>query len=116
MTRPEPAVPSESPPLKADEPNATASNALPLIGADARTRSGRNGAATVLRHKAERRTERLEEIRAQIAAGTLVIRQMTVADHEAASQSARRTGARNAARVKLARKLRGREPDRRTRE
>jgi hypothetical protein len=41
----------------------------------------------LLRHKGERRAVRLNEIRAQIADGTLVVRQMSDAEHKAASQA-----------------------------
>jgi len=36
------------------------------------------GRETELRHKEERRVEKLRDIRAQIASGTLVVRQMTL--------------------------------------
>jgi hypothetical protein len=57
---------------------------------DARTRSAQKGAATVKRHKEEQRVERLVQMRAQIADGTLVIRQMTVAQLKAAGEAVRR--------------------------
>jgi hypothetical protein len=47
-----------------------------------RTRAATKGAATARRHKEERRADRLDEIRRQIADGTLVIRRMTP-QHEA---------------------------------
>ena len=47
------------------------------------------------------RDERLAEIRAQIADGTLLVRHMTAAEHEAALEAARR--ARAARRVRRAR-------------
>jgi hypothetical protein len=40
-------------------------------------------AATVQRKKDERRAECLSQIEAQIADGTLVVRQMTIAEHQA---------------------------------
>jgi hypothetical protein len=58
---------------------------LPLPAATTLSSPAQKAAATVLRHKDERRAERLREIRAQIADGTLVIRQMTDAEHETAS-------------------------------
>lgn len=56
----------------------------------ARTRSAQKGAATVKRHKEEQRVERLLDMRAQIADGTLVVRQMTVAQFKAAGEAVRR--------------------------
>lgn len=67
-------------------------------GSDIRTRSAVKAAATVRRHREERRAESLDQIRDQIAAGTLVVRQMTPAQRQAASEAARLTQARNEAR------------------
>ncbi len=62
---------------------------------DARSRSAVKAAETVRRHQAERRADSLDQIRQQTAAGTLVVRQMTVAEHKAALQAVRRVQARN---------------------
>lgn len=52
------------------------------------------GRITELRHKQERRTERLENINAQVAAGTLHIRQMTAQEREALPAPAERPSRR----------------------
>jgi hypothetical protein len=70
----------------------------PLVAGEAPISSAQKAAATLRRHKDERREDSLQQIRAQTADGTLVVRQMTVAQHEAASQAARQTLARNEAR------------------
>jgi hypothetical protein len=62
--------------------------------------SGQKAAATARRHKEERRAESLHQIKVQTADGTLVVSQMTTAQHEAASETARETFARNQARGK----------------
>jgi hypothetical protein len=51
-------------------------------------------AATAQRRKEERRAANIAEIRARIADGTLVLGQMTVAQHEAASQADRESRAK----------------------
>jgi hypothetical protein len=56
------------------------------------------GAATMRRREQERRATRLDDMRVQIADGSLVIRQMSVAEHETAQQVASDAGARNQAR------------------
>jgi anti-sigma28 factor (negative regulator of flagellin synthesis) len=58
------------------------------------------GAATLRRHREEQRADKLAQIRAQIADGTLVVRQMTVAQHDEASRADRRTLAENQERRK----------------
>jgi hypothetical protein len=63
-------------------------------------------AITTMRRKQERRDERMREIRAQTADGTLVIRQMTPAQHDAAGEVARQTRSRIEARAQ-ARRTRG---------
>jgi hypothetical protein len=68
------------------------------VADDARSRAGAKAAATLRRHKEERRVDSLSQIRAQIAAGTLVVRQMTPKQQEAASEAARQAQARNEAR------------------
>ncbi|HEY5318416.1 MAG TPA: hypothetical protein VIJ20_10575 [Solirubrobacteraceae bacterium] len=86
----------------------------PSTAGRARTRSAaqaaQKGAATVRRHQKERRTADLEHMRAQIADGTLVIRQMTLAQHDIALQAARSARARGEARVRSNRALRIGEP------
>ena len=62
------------------------------------TATARKTAATVLRHKEERRAESLAEIQAQTDAGTLVIRQMSKTEQAAASEVARETRRRNESR------------------
>src|ERR1700721_1977892 len=57
--------------------------------------SGQKAAATARRHKEERRAESLHQIKVQTADGTLVVSQMTTAQHEAASETARETFERN---------------------
>ena len=48
------------------------------------------GRATFWRHREMARTERLEEMQAQIADGTLIVRQMTAPEKRAASKDAER--------------------------
>jgi hypothetical protein len=67
----------------------------------ARSRSSTKAAATVRRRKEERRSDQLREIGLQIADGTLVVRHMTVAQHEEASEAGRQASERMEARVKL---------------
>jgi len=81
-----------------NEPNVMIPKAPAPLAGDVRSRAAAKAAQTSLRHKQDRRTEMLEQIRAQLADGTLVVRQMTVAQHAAASQAASRTLARNQAR------------------
>lgn len=66
---------------------------------DSRSRAALKGAETQRRHEQERRTESLEDIRSQIADGTLVVRQMTAAQRKAATKAAGRARARNEAGV-----------------
>jgi hypothetical protein len=91
--RKEPAISIES-----STPNPDQTGVSPLVAAEVPISSAQKAAATLRRHKDERRADSLREIRAQTAAGTLVVRQMTVAQHAAASQAARQTLARNEAR------------------
>jgi GTP cyclohydrolase III len=86
------------------------SNALPLLDGDAPRSASQKRAATLLRQKDERRADSLDQIRAQIADGTLVVRHMTVVEHKAASQTARGTLARNEARREHAKALYNRDP------
>jgi len=98
-------MPSQSPTPNTDQANVTISTALPLLAGDPPTSPAQKAAATLLRHKEERRAHSLDQIRTQIADGTLVVRQMTVAQHKAASQAARGTLARNEARLEHTRAL-----------
>jgi hypothetical protein len=65
------------------------SNKPPRLDEQQRSRSAAKTAATVRRRKEERRTDKLDQIQDQIADGTLVVRQMSAAEHEAASEVAR---------------------------
>jgi hypothetical protein len=76
----------ESSTPNADQANLRTSDVVQLLAGDARSRSAAKGAATLLRHKAEQRADRLSQMRAQIADGTLVVRQMTTAQRMAAPQ------------------------------
>lgn len=78
-TRRELAMPSES-----SIPNTQDANAS--MSSEARVASAQKGAATVRRHKQDRRDESLRHIRAQIADGTLVVRQMTAAERGSGSR------------------------------
>lgn len=83
-------MPSQVSTSKADQPNLRISHAPPPV-ADARPAlSGiAKGVATVQRRKEERRTDKLEQIRAQIADGTLIVRQITAAEDKTGSPAAR---------------------------
>jgi hypothetical protein len=93
-------MPSKSAATNDIQADATSSNALRGAG-DARTRSAVKGAATVRRHKEEQRADSLALIRAQIADGTLVVRQMSATEHTTACQTASRARARSEARRKV---------------
>jgi hypothetical protein len=97
---------SELPIPSSEEPKATNGRA-PALAGDPRTRaaSAHKGAATIRRHKEEQRADRLDEIRGQIANGSLVVRQMTEAEHTAALHLATDARARNEARRTLIRAL-----------
>lgn len=74
-------MPSQVSTSKADQPNLRISHALRSVaGAEPALSGIAKGVATVQRRKAERRTDKLEQIRAQIADGTLIVRQVTAAD------------------------------------
>ena len=79
---------TDSPRLDAGKAHVTLPNALRFLTADTSLSRAQKGAATLLRHKDERRAASLDQIRAQIADGTLVVRQMTDAERKAASQTA----------------------------
>jgi hypothetical protein len=76
------------------------SDPSPSGGADGPPTSAQKSAATLRRHKQQRRAESLDDIRRQTADGTLVIRQMTAEQHDAASEDARQTRTRNDSRTK----------------
>lgn len=65
-----------------------------------RSATAKKTAATVLRHKEERRAESLRHIRTQTDDGSLVIRHMSDEEQAAASQVARTTRTRNEARTR----------------
>lgn len=73
-----------------DQANVTTSKTPQSLSAAARNRAAAKGVATSQRHRQERRAESLAEIQAQIADGTLVVRQMTTAERRAASGAGRR--------------------------
>jgi hypothetical protein len=75
-------------------------NTSPRVDEQRRSRSAAKTAETVRRRKAERRTDKLDQIQDQIADGTLVVRQMTASEHEAAFEAARQRLARTEARRK----------------
>jgi hypothetical protein len=66
----------------------------------AKSATANKTAATVLRHKEERRAESLEHIRTQTDDGSLVIRHMSEEEQAVASQAARTTRTRNEARTR----------------
>jgi hypothetical protein len=77
-------MPSES--SIPNTPTPQASGSTENTGSDGPVSSAQKGAATVRRHKQEQRAESLRLIRAQISDGTLVVRQMTVAERASASK------------------------------
>ena len=77
-------MPSTSTPL-ADEADVTIQQAARTPTASTGSRAAAKGAATVRRRAQERRASSLADIRAQIAAGTLIVRQMTPAERSAGS-------------------------------
>ncbi len=85
---------------KSTPPGAVPTATGPPTSDGAPANSGQKAAATARRHKEERRAESLHQIKVQTADGTLVVSQMTAAQHEAASETARETFARNQARGK----------------
>jgi len=82
-------------------PNSALAHTLPLTAQDARIGSSQRAAVTVRRHKEEARAAKLTDIRAQIADGTLVVRQMTITEHRAASRAASRSRSQHQARRKV---------------
>jgi hypothetical protein len=97
-------MPSKSSTLDGDRANPSRPNAPGLLGGDERTRAAKKALKTRRRHLEARRADRLAEIRVQIANGTLVVRHMTAAEREAASEAARQTRARNEGRRNLTRR------------
>jgi hypothetical protein len=91
-------MPTGSSTPKPDSPAGTTPEGTHAVLDDARSRAGAKAAATLRRHKEERRVASLSQIQAQIAAGTLVVRQMTPEQQEVASEAARQAQARNEAR------------------
>lgn len=83
---------------RANRDDLTTLDPLRLPAGEKRTRAAQKGAATARRHSEARRADTLAEMRAQIANGTLIVRQMTAEQHRAAAQAACRTLARNKAR------------------
>jgi hypothetical protein len=80
-------------------PSATEKSSTSPAGNE-RSATAKKTAATVLRHKEERRAESLAHIRSQTDEGTLVIRHMSDDEQAAASQVARTTRTRNEARTR----------------
>lgn len=72
----------------------------PATTGDGRSSTAKKTAATVLRHKEERRAESLAHIQTQTDDGSLVIRHMSEEEQAAASQAARLTRTRNEARTR----------------
>jgi hypothetical protein len=81
-------------------PKSTSPTDKPSITGGGRSVTAKKTAATVLRHKEERRAESLAHIRTQTDDGSLVIRHMSEDEQAAASQAARTTRARNEARTR----------------
>jgi hypothetical protein len=81
-------------------PKSTSPIDKPSITQGGSSATAKKTAATVLRHKQERRAESLAHIRTQTDDGSLVIRQMSKEEQAAASQAARTTRARNEARTR----------------
>jgi hypothetical protein len=79
---------------------SAAEKSSPSPSGDERSVTAKKTAATVLRHKQERRAESLAHIRSQTDEGTLVIRHMSDEEQAAASQAARMTRTRNEARTR----------------
>jgi hypothetical protein len=77
-------MPSELSTAIVGQPKVTIEGPLRRLQADERNRGTAKGLATARRHREKRRAERLAEIDEQIADGTLIIRQITDAEHEPA--------------------------------
>ena len=78
---------------------------IPETPHDPRARANIRGAATAARRAKEERIERLRDIRAQVASGSLVIRQMTPTERAIANEDARQAATRNEQRRRNARLL-----------
>jgi hypothetical protein len=63
----------------------------PDMADDDKTTANEKRTETIRRRKEERRTEKLDEMREQVADGTLVVRQMTDEEREGGSGPLRRT-------------------------
>jgi hypothetical protein len=72
-------------------PSESSNPTLRALPADTLSRAAAKGAATLRRHRQERRADSLAQIRSQIADGTLVVRQMTVAERKAPDRSVETT-------------------------
>ncbi len=81
-------------------PKITSSTDQPPIAGAGKSATAKKTAATVLRHKEERRAESLAHIRTQTDDGSLVIRHMSEEEQAVASQAARLTRTRNEARTR----------------
>jgi anti-sigma28 factor (negative regulator of flagellin synthesis) len=89
-----------------EQRDVSKSNALRAPSGNSRILASAKGAATLQRHREERRADSLSQIRAQIADGTLVVRQMTADEHRSAAQAASLTLGRTTARRELSRAIR----------
>jgi len=78
--------------------DVTESTAPSPLTESAQSRGAKKRSETVRRRIEERRTDKLDQLRAQVADGTLIIRQMTVAQREEASHDASQARARSDAR------------------
>ena len=83
-------MPSQASMTFADQATVTNSNPRRSPSAGARSLAATKAVATAQRHRQERRAESLAQIQAQIADGTLVVRQMTTDERSAASGGVRR--------------------------
>jgi hypothetical protein len=84
----------------ANSPAPGSAETSAAAAAEAPSATAQKTAATVQRNKAERREERLEDIRTQTADGSLIVRQMTTAEHEVATGVANEVRERSTERKK----------------
>lgn len=100
------ATPSESSTGSADPPMPTITHWRPPAVGDRRILSAsEKAAATRRRRKDDERGDKLTQIRAQVADGSLVIRQMTDAEHQTALKAASRSLRQNDKRLRRYRAL-----------
>lgn len=92
---------NQSSQFASERANLARATTLSLAAGNARSRSSQKAAVTVRRHKEEARAAKFADIRAQIADGTLVVRQMTLTEHRAASRAASRARSQHEARRKV---------------